>query len=225
MSEEQKQNIQEEQFQKLVETLVDFAPSQIFVEYPYSMQDNLHNLFVTDEVSDSFKRNEIYRIAFQLARKLELSTVQAVDWNESVPGIPDIGAILEGPDGETLREILMKFERLNYFEKELLSRDLVDYFRHINHDAIIQQGHMPYVEMMAVNDDAFEWTARYWYYRNLKIVQLMKRTWLPDTERALLLIGAGHSYLVRQQLLEEPRYKVITYDEWMAQKSIQSKSL
>ena len=85
--------------------------------------------------------------------------------------------------------------------------------------------HMPYVEMMVVNDDAFDWTARYWYYRNLRITQLLRRTWLPDTERALLLIGAGHSYLVRQQLLEDPRYEVITYDEWMAQKSIQSKSL
>jgi hypothetical protein len=78
---------------------------------------------------------------------------------------------------------------------------------------------------MTANDDMFEWTVRYWYYRNLKIVQQIKRAWLPVTERTLLLIGYGHSYLVRQQFLDDPRYKVITYDEWMEQNKVDNKCL
>ena len=216
LSEEQKQNLQEEQFEKLVETLIDYKPTQIFVEQEIDDQAQLQLLYETSDVPESFKRNEIYRIAFPLARKLNLPTVHAVDWNKQIKGIPSLDSILEGPDQEAIHEILAKYNgELSIIENELISKDLIAYFRSINSNETIASMHRVYVEMMNVSDEAFEWVVCYWYYRNLKIVQQMKRTWLPETERAVLLIGSGHNYLVRQQLQDDPHFTVITYDEWM----------
>jgi hypothetical protein len=216
LSEEQKQNLQDEQFEKLVETLIDFKPTQIFVEQELDDQSQLHRLYETNDVPESFKLNEIYRIAFPLARKLNLPTVHAVDWNKQIEGIPNLDEIVEGPDQEAIQEIITKYnDKLNLFENEHICKDLIAYFRYLNSEETIALMHTVYVEMMTASDEAFEWVVRYWYYRNLKIVQQLKRVCLPETERAVLLIGGGHNYLVRQQLQDDPRITVITYDEWM----------
>lgn len=216
LSEEQKQSLQDEQFVKLVETLIDFKPTQIFVEQELEDQAHLHRYYETNDVPESFKRNEIYRIAFSLARKLNIPTVHAVDWNKQIEGIPNLDEILEGPDQQVIHGIITKYnDKLNLFENDLISKDLITYFRYLNSEETIALMHTIYVEMMHASDEAFEWVVRYWYYRNLKIVQQLKRAWLPETERAVLLIGGGHNYLVRQQLQDDPRFTVITYDQWM----------
>ena len=226
LSEEQKQNLKDEQFEKLVETLIDFKPTQIFVEQELDQQEQLNTYYETNAVPESFKRNEIYRIAFPLARSLNLPTVHAVDWNKIVEGNPSFDRILEGPDQAVIHEILEKYNVAGYFDNsELLSKDLIAFLRHLNSEETIAISHKIYVELMEASDEAFEWVLRYWYYRNSKIVQQMKRSWLPETERAVLLIGAGHNYLIRQQLLDDPRFTVITYEEWMNKTIVYSKSL
>ena len=219
-SEEQKQNLQDEQFEQLVDTLIDFKPTQIFVEHEFSNQADLQMLYETNNVSESFKRNEIYRIAFPLARKLLLPTVEAIDWNQQINNIPNLDDILGDPKQSEIHKILAKYnDKLNLFENELIKKNLIAYFRYINSEETIKTMHMVYVELMAASDEAFEWVTRYWYYRNLKIVQQLKRSYLPETEQAVLLIGSGHNYLVRQQLMDDPNFTVITYDEWINKKS------
>jgi hypothetical protein len=215
LSEEQKGSLQDEQFQKLVETLTPYKPTQIFTEDLVENEEELNKAYVTDEVSDSFKRNEIYRIAFALGRKLQLPTIHAVDWNKFDGSVPSFDKMFEGPDADVIKEILDKYTSMDIMKDDLLKEDLIKYIRQLNSEAFIKVSHDIYVELMEVSDDAFEWVTRYWYYRNLKIVQNIKRAWHKDTERAVLLIGGSHTYLVRQALLEDERFTVITYDEWM----------
>lgn len=218
LSEDQKNNLKGEQFEKLVETLIPFKPTQIFTEDLAENEETLHHYYVSDEVSESFKRNEIYRIAFALGRELQLPTINAVDWNKFDGSVPSFDKMLEGQDSKVIKEIIDKNLSKDIMKEHLLTEDLIKYIRQLNSEEFIKVSHDIYVELMEVSDDAFEWVTRYWYYRNLKIVQNIKRAWHKDTERAVLLIGGSHTYLIRQALLDDERFNVITYDEWMNRK-------
>ena len=218
LSEDEKNSLNDEHFEKLVNTLVPFNPSQIFTEELAENEKELHHYYVSDEVSESFKRNEIYRIAFALGRKLQLPTINAVDWNKFDGSVPSFDKMLEGPDSEVVKEIIDKYISKDIMKKDLLKEDLLKYICHINSEEFIKVSHDVYVELMEVSDDAFEWVTRYWYYRNLKIVNNIKHAWKKDTERAVLLIGGSHTYLIRQALLDDERFNVITYDEWINRK-------
>lgn len=219
LSEDQKNNLNKEQFEKLVDTLIPYNPTQIFTEELAENETELHRYYVTDDVTESFKRNEIYRIAFALGRKLNLLTINAVDWNKFDGSVPSFNKLLEGKDSEIIKSIIEKYLSMDIMkEEDLLKEDLIKYIRHLNSEPYIKFSHDIYVELMEASDDAFEWVTRYWYYRNLKIVNNIKRVLKEDTERAVLLIGGAHTYLIRQALLDDERFSVITYEEWMNRK-------
>lgn len=218
LSENEKSNLKDEQFDKLVDTLIPFKPTQIFTEALAENEEKLHYYYVSDEVSESFKRNEIYRIAFALGRKLQLPTINAVDWNKFDGSVLSFDKMLEGQDSKVIKEVIDKYLSKDIMKEDLLKEDLLKYIRQLNSEEYIKVAHDIYVELMEVSDDAFEWVTRYWYYRNLKIVNNIKRAWQKETERAVLLIGGAHTYLIRQALLDDERFNVITYDEWMNRK-------
>lgn len=215
LSEDQKNSLNDEQFDKLVHSLIPFYPEQIFTEALAENEKELHHSYVSDDVSESFKRNEIYRIAFALGRKIQLPTINAVDWNTFDGSFPSFDKMLEGEDGKIVKEVLDQYLSKDLMKEDLLKQDLIKFMRHLNSEEFIKMSHSIYVELMEISDDAFEWVTRYWYYRNLKIVQNIKRAWDKNTKRALLLIGGSHTYLIRQALLDDVRFNVITYDEWM----------
>lgn len=214
LSKERKNSLSDSQFETLNSLLFQFTPEQIFTEYLVEDQEELHQMYSTDDVSSSFKRNEIYRIAFSLGHKLQLPTIYAIDWNTPDPSIPKFADLLEGTDGKKVKAILDRYQKMDLMKFDLLEEGLIPYLKYLNSEAFISRSHQMYLECMDESDLAFEWVTRYWIYRNLKIVQKIKQSWQEGTKRAILLIGASHLYLIRQAFKENKRFKVISFDEW-----------
>lgn len=217
-TDEDKRLIKQQDIEKLIETLAQYAPDQIFVEYPFSMQDQLTKLYIAEDASDPFKQNEIYQIAFQLAKKLKHPTVYAVDWNEDIPGLASLDDVAAGPCAAEFSEI-MKVAN-NQFEimtTALRNGSLIELYEKINTDEFNQANHNIYLQLMQLSDEqAFNWTVNYWYYRNLKIAQNICKALTPESKRAVILIGSGHNYLVKQQLQEYESFKVTNFADFLA---------
>lgn len=217
-TDEDKRLIKQQEIEQLVETLVQYAPEQIFVEYPFSMQDQLTKLYIDEDASDTFKQNEIYQIAFQIAKKLKHPTVYAIDWNEDIPGLASLDDVAAGPCAAEFSEI-MKVANKQYEETTTALRNgsLIELYEKINTDEFNQTNHNIYLQLMQLSDEhAFNWTVNYWYYRNLKIVQNIRKALIPESERAVILIGSGHNYLVKQQLQEHESFNVTNFADFLA---------
>ncbi|KYG90620.1 hypothetical protein A0U40_06500 [[Bacillus] sp. KCTC 13219] len=90
--------------------------------------------------------------------------------------------------------------------------DIIKLYKFINSPEYIVNDHKIYLDLMQLDDEiAFEWVSKYWYYRNLRIAHNIKKSLKPKTKRAIILYGAGHNYLLKQQLEDDPSIKVIQY--------------
>jgi len=214
-SEEDKRKFGETHFEQLTNDLAAFKAEQIFVEYPFSLQEQLHSYYASNDVSDEFKQNEIYQIAFRLAKKMGHDLVYAVDWNEEVPGLIDFGELAHGPSKEEFEQLMSRIAAMMESEQTMIQQgDIIQLFKSMNTKEYNKLGHQIYIDMMGFSDErAFDWVVNYWYYRNLKIGQNIKKSLKPNTKRAIVLCGAGHNYLLNQQLEEHAHITVINYGD------------
>ena len=215
LSEEDKRKFGETHFEQLTNDLASFKAEQIFVEYPFTLQEQLHHAYESNDVTDEFKQNEIYQIAFRLAKKMGHDSVYAVDWNEEVPGLIDLGELANGPSKEEFQQIMSRAAAMMESENTWIQQgDIIQLFKSLNTKENNKLGHQIYIDMMGFSDDrAFDWVVNYWYYRNLKIVQNIKKSLKANTKRAIVLCGAGHNYLVGQQLEDHVDITVINYGD------------
>ena len=215
LSEEDKSKFSETHFEQLTNDLALFNAEQIFVEYPFTLQEQLHSAYTSNEVSNEFKQNEIYQIAFRLAKKMGHDSVYAVDWNEKIPGIINLGELANGPSKEEFQQIMSRAATMMENEKIWIQQgDIIHLFKSLSTKENNVLNHQLYVDLMSLSDErAFDWVVNYWYYRNLKIVQNIKKSLKPNTKRAIVLCGAAHNYLVGQQLEEHADITVINYGD------------
>ena len=215
-SEETRGKLGEEQFEILTNELAAFQPSQIFVEYPYKMQEKLDTQYQDYLNTNVLHKNEIYQIGFRLAKKLQHEKVYAVDWNEEIAGLRGLEAISDEQSITEFQQILKRAnEQMTAFSSKLDEGNSIEFFKLVNSPEQNLLNHQIYTDSMMLNDEvAFEWVANYWYYRNLKIVQNIRKSIKQGAQKALILYGAGHNYLLQQQLQDLPDIKVIPYGEY-----------
>ncbi|MEK4386297.1 DUF5694 domain-containing protein [Solibacillus sp. FSL W7-1464] len=219
LSEKDKRKYSDGDFEKLAIDLARFQADQVFVEYPFHLQEHLTSIYRSAEVekvNDDFKENEIYQIGFRLAEMLGHDAIYAVDWNEQPEESIDLGLLAEGQSKTEFEEIMNRVQ----FVLEKLSTiiqqgDIIELYKYINTQQYNVNDHQVYVDLMQLDDKiAFEWVTKYWYYRNLKIVRNIKKSILPETKRAVILYGSAHNYLFKQLLEEDEAIKVIPFGDW-----------
>ncbi|WP_339171445.1 DUF5694 domain-containing protein [Solibacillus sp. FSL R5-0691] len=219
LSVKDKRKYNDRDFEKLAIDLAKFQADQVFVEYPFHLQEYLNSVYRSaevEEVNEDFKENEIYQIGFRLAKKLGHDAIYAVDWNEQPEESIDLGLVAEGQSKTEFEEIMNRVQ----FVLEKLSTiiqqgDIIELYKYINTQQYNVNDHQVYVDLMQLDDKiAFEWVTKYWYYRNLKIVRNIKKSTLPETKRAVILYGSAHNYLLKQLLEEDESIKVIPYGHW-----------
>ena len=202
-------------FEQLTNDITKFQADQIFVEYPFDSQQHLDMIYHSENINEDFKGNEIYQIGFRLAKKLGHDTIYAADWNEKLESL-DLALVVEGKSKDSYKEIMGRIPIvINKLSSIIQERDIIKLYKFINSDEYISNDHKVYVDLMQLEDEiAFEWVSKYWYYRNLRIVQNIKKAIKHETKRIVILYGAGHTYLIKQLLEDDPSIKVITYGDW-----------
>lgn len=219
LSEKDKRKYSDSDFEKLAIDLAKFQADQVFVEYPFHLQEHLTSIYRSaevEEINEAFKKNEIYQIGFRLAKILGHDAIYAVDWNEQPEESIDLGLVAEGQSKTEFEEITNRVKLvLEKLSTIIQQGDIIELYKYINSYENIVNDHKVYLDLMQLDDEmAFEWVMRYWYYRNSKIVRNIKKSILPETKRAIILYGSGHNYLLKQLLEEDESIKVIQYGDW-----------
>ena len=215
------------EIEQLVTQLKAFQPTKIALEEAPSRNAEI-NANYRGYLAGTYelKRGEGDQIGFRLAKQMGHSKLYGVDyWPEHDPFFPDdFDSDLTDPDKfakeHNQEHLLPSIEDLHvdsdveFHEEEdgrvriepIKYEPIIDmYIRH-NDPEGTRDDHQVYLRISRVGISeqypGANWVAHRWYARNLKIFVNLTRITESDDDRILLIIGAGHVFLV-QQFLED----------------------
>ena len=212
------------ELQQLIEQLARFKPTKVAVEADTSFDAEV-NAAYQDYLNGVYQpgRSEGEQVSFPLARKMQHPKIYCVDWfsradeKETV----DVEVFAKAHNQSELLERAdamvqgMAQEPLATLAEIQKTGSVIDMLRFLNQEETIRVLHeintLPQFTLAQIGDAdqyvGLDWLLG-WYERNLKIfVNLTRITESPD-DRVLLMIGAGHVFLVEQYLENSGDYIV-----------------
>ena len=216
------------EIQEVVKRLKAFKPTKIALEVD-SERDTEVNAKYQGYLDGTYKlkRGEGDQIGFRLAKKMGHSKVYCVDHfrdahmirKDREPHLTDAGAFAKQNNQEHLLYTPPFFEGKmtqdedgkTWIEPEKYESVLDMYIQcnlpewdTLNHQAYLRQARV------GLGDEypGANWLAYFWYPRNLKIFVNLTRITESNDDRILLIIGAGHGFLIRQFLEDSGDYIV-----------------
>lgn len=210
---------------ELVQLLKAFQPTKIALEVDFSRDAEI-NAYYQDYLKGTYelKRGEGDQIGFRLAKQLEHSKIYCVDYFRSSQENP----IFKGGIDDDLidrRGFAKKHGQEHLFGEHPMDpgkvthnqdgtiwiepekyEPIIDMYKRLNRPKRSRASQRAYLHSARIGlGDAYpgaNWLSHVWYARNLKIFVNLTRITESLDDRILLIIGAGHIYLV-QQFLEE----------------------
>ena len=211
---------------ELIEKLARFNPTKIAVESPYSERVELNNRyrkFLTGEYK--LTRNETEQIGFQLAKRLNHKTLNAVDYPMFMSGLrydelefpkpkptpaPAPGGAETKPAPPALSEGDLLLRRSTVTEFLLYLNNPEKARRHHGED---------YLRQLMPDDNAaiYESADRIanWYKRELRIFANLNRITEFPNDRILLIIGSGHLTIQRDFALDSPQFCLVEVEGYL----------
>lgn len=123
MSDLHKQFYKEKVFVELVNYFKSFKPKKIVVEVNKDFQDELHHQYVRFLQGEyDLQQYEVDQIAFRLAKECRLETLYAVDWNESLDIVPNLGELKTNKSKNELEKLLQKAEKQFQEDQDFMYR-------------------------------------------------------------------------------------------------------
>ena len=206
-----------------------YSPSKVFVEWPYDEQkelDSLYNLykddnyFTNDSLSDFYLKNEIFQLAFRVAKKGNHDKVYAIDYlGTEFPYqkvMEDIEANnqteLKGQIEDAIAEFTTEFDdmidsgtslreltlSLNTAESRYKSND-------IHNNILFQAG--------SVTDQNGVHLTSEWYKRNLYMWSFIQKQTYASDERIMVLAGSSHAAMFELFIDENKGWQVVELKE------------
>jgi hypothetical protein len=210
------------QIEAVVDALAAWKPTRVAVEWPHKDQAKLDQRYADYRAGRlQLKADETDQVGLRLAAKLNLPRVDAVDWNEDLPGAD---ADYDWQVGAKLGHEEVRFAALS---DPKISRDLTElvrthtvagFLRLINEPEHLADMNRVYYDFALlggpeVNPGA-NWVGA-WHARNLKILDNLIRLDAAPSERILLLIGAGHAYLLNEYAPDSHAFRLERPDAWL----------
>ncbi len=217
---------------QVVEQLKEFKPTKIALERDEKTQGAETQTEYQGYLKGTYelKRNEHDQIGFRLAKQMEHSQLYCVDYRidyrKDDPIIPfdefDFALVdYRGFAKENNQEHLLPSpsdegkwtqdeEGRTWIEPEKYI-SIYDMYIQDNEPEGLREDHQQYMQWIArigLGDQypGANWLSHYWYDRNLKIYVNLTRITESADDRILLIIGAGHVYLIQQFLEESGNY-------------------
>ena len=215
------------EIEQLVQQLRGFKPTKLAFEEDFSRTAEVNTTY-QDYLKGTYelKRHESDQIGFRLAKQMGHPKVYCVDYFRNYSEEPDgffpadFDWDLVSPDKfakahnqEHLMgqpptaegKVTQDADGTIWIEPEKYE-PIIDMYRRLNQSEGIRADHQEYLRIARVGlGDQYpgaNWVGRLWYTRNLKIFVNLTRITESADDRILLIIGAGHVFLV-QQFLED----------------------
>lgn len=203
---------------------LEYNPNKIFVEWPYDNQNELdslyqlyreNNYFTNDSLSEFHLKNEIFQLAFRIAKKNNLDKVYGIDFLETEFPFQKVMLDIESNNQNSLKEKLdnsiasytKDFDNmidsgaslrelslaLNTKEMKFMSNDL--------HNNLMS---------IAGSKDQFNgvYLTSEWYKRNLYMWSLIQKQTSESDKRIMVLAGSSHTAMIELFIKEHNDWKI-----------------
>lgn len=210
------------ELQEVLDYVSRFRPTKIVVErWPESNIDDRYQSYLAGDLE--LYRSEVYQIGFRLAKRFEHKHIYPCDAGTLVR------SLYNHPDSAVLRPIMdsvyrdwdfsgdskydSRYDELYDLEDKMLTQSsMLDYYKYENSPHRIRRGHGAYLigDFELGYQRGADALAMHWYARNLRIFRNIQRISEPD-DRILVLFGAGHLGILRQQFESTPEFELIEF--------------
>ena len=216
------------EMEQLVSQIKAFAPTKIAVYMDQSLDAEL-NANYQGYLDGTYQLTRSYReqIGFRLAKQMGHSKLYGIaHWPEHKPildkiddHLMDFDAFAEMHNQEHLlptmssdgQKVRRGADGTLWVEQEQYE-PLIDMYIRMNEPEQIYADHQPYLRTarIGLNDQypGANWVAHWWYAHNLKNFVNLTRITESTDDRILLIVGAGHVYLIQQFLEDSGDYIV-----------------
>ncbi|MBD1262576.1 hypothetical protein HZY62_18405 [Maribacter polysiphoniae] len=211
------------ELKKISSKIKNYNPTKIFVEWPYNEQKELDSLYLiytkgnyfdNDNLSNFYLKNEIFQLAFRVAKENNLKKVYAIDYATPFP-FEDVMKEIEDNNQSDLKkrieEGISKFTvdfdqkiesgvsltELTYFVNSQEIRKFSNYF---HNDLMLLAG--------GTNDFSGPLLTSEWFKRNLYMWSLIQKNVTRSDERIMVLAGTSHVAMLELFIKENDNWKV-----------------
>lgn len=215
----------------IVESLVKFEPNKIFVENE-ATQQKLWKQILSDYKKGVLKeqpRNEIFQIGVRLADKLRENQIYCIDDQTNQLDYSKIQEFEEKHKDDKSPELNSEFFNLAYpFKREnpapkLADVSLRDYLLFLNSPDQMLRSSYDYTHYAIGDGIGGDYTGTNltatWYKRNLYIFTNILRKTSKQDKAYLLLIGAGHAYILKHLFESNPHFEVVSVNDVLGKKN------
>jgi hypothetical protein len=207
---------------KILDQLAEFNPTKILIEVKADREAEFNERF-SQYLAGEYElgSNEIYQVAFKLAKRLGHQRLYAVDASgRRYKDLPSAEEYAEEhgqafPVADSWSERFM--EAYGVEDRAKAERTLSEHLLFLNSEEQLRFSHGHYVLSYLAMGESEEYPAAdhvtgWWYNRNLRILGNIYRVMEPD-DRLLLLIGAGHVPIIRHAAAASPEIDLIDVTE------------
>ena len=202
----------QQEVKEVVVRLNRFQPTCIALETSPERISDLQHTYDTYQHESDLTENERQQIGFRLARMAGLAQLHGIDWNEIVPGVPDLG-IVRSHHPEAFETIVTaEMKRTEQLENAMEQLSFSEWLDRLHAEETIAASAKVYDQIEQLENGRI-WIECYWHARNQKIADRLLQL-AQTTERIVCLYGAAHLPLLRQYLNESNQVVVMTWNDW-----------
>ena len=219
------------QLELMAENISTFNPDQIFVEWPYDEQEKLDSLytlykegkyFKNDNLSEFYKKNEIFQLAFRAANKTDLRNVHAIDYNDTRFPFDSLMKVITYHNQADLQTEIEN--GIEHFTTEFDTKiedgaSLLDLTYYLNSEDMRSRSNKFHTEipLLAGDKENFigPFLASEWHRRNLYMWSLALKSVKKENDKIVLLLGASHAAMIRGYIDSDENWKAIELKEIM----------
>lgn len=211
------------ELKKISAKIKNYNPTKIFVEWPYDEQKELDSLyqiytkgnyFDNDSLSNFYLKNEIFQLAFRVAKENNLKKVYAIDYSTSFPFEDVMKEIEKNNQSELKKKIedgISKFT-VDFDNKIESGVSLTELTYFLNSQEMRKMSNNFHVNLMLLAGGTKDFSGPLltseWYKRNLYMWSLIQKNVSESDQRIMILAGSSHVAMLELFINENDNLKV-----------------
>tara|TARA_R110002049_G_scaffold170139_1_gene336730 strand:- start:4575 stop:5438 length:864 start_codon:yes stop_codon:yes gene_type:complete len=211
------------ELQEISSSIKKYNPTKIFVEWPYDEQrelDSLYQLYIQDkyfknkELSSFYLKNEIFQLAFRVARDNNLKKVYAIDYSTPFHFEQVMNDIEKNNQSQLKAEIQNGFSNItseidDRIESGLSLKELTYFINSQKFREISNNWHNNLMLLAGgPNDFSGPELTSAWFKRNLYMWSLIQKNTMESDDRIMVLIGGSHAAMIDLFVRDNKNWKV-----------------
>lgn len=211
------------ELKKISKKITNYNPTKIFVEWPYDEQrklDSLYhiytkgNYFDNDSLSNFYLKNEIFQLAFRIAKENNLKKLYAIDYSTSFPFEDVMKEIAKNNQSELKSMIengISKFT-VDFDNKIESGVSLIELTYYVNSQEMRKLSNYFHNNLMLLAGSTEDFSGPLltseWYKRNLYMWSLIQKNVTESDDRIMILAGSSHIAMFELFIKQNDKWKV-----------------